>query len=130
MELFIDEVVRAVEPFLPLAIHDVSEIVRCSLTIGGEDWSLNINSPWRITRAGRLLIGSDEGEAPPWPADLATQRIVAVVPQGVGALDLAFVLDGGEVLEVFSCHPDEPWVLCLPSGSVWASSPSVTTGAV
>ena len=129
MEPRIAEVIRAVEPHLPLAIHDVNSEDGATLVLGGENWSLRISAPWRITRSNRLLIGSDEDAARPWPTDLVTQRIVAVVVQGVGGLDFAFVLDGGKVLEVFSCHPVEPWVLHLPSGSVWVASPS-STGAV
>ena len=129
MEPSIDDVIRAVERHLPLTIHDVDSEDGATLVIGGEGWSLTIAAPWRITRANQLLIGSEEAEAGPWPTDLVTQNIVAVLPQGVGGLDLAFMLDGGKILEVFSCHPVEPWVLRLPSGPVWVASPSAT-GAV
>lgn len=123
------QVIQAVEPHLPLVIHNVDSTDGVTLVIGGEDWSLKVSAPWRITRANRLLLGSEEEAAHPWPTDLITQRVVAVVPQGIGGLDLAFVLDGGKVLEVFSCHPVEPWVLRLPSGPVWVASPTAA-GAV
>lgn len=120
----LEEVVRAIRPHLPLTIHEVNFENGVNLTIGGEGWSLTVNAPWRITRAGQLLLGSEEDAARPWPSDLVTQRILAVEPQGIGGLDLAFLLDGGKVLEVFSCHPVEPWVLRLPTAPVWVSSPS------
>ena len=128
MEPPLAEVIRAIEPHLALAIHDVSFEDRVHLALGGPDWSLNVNAPWRLSRAGRLLLGSEDATDTS-VGDLITQRIVAVVPQGVGGLDPAFVLDGDKVLEVFSCHPTEPWVLRLPSGPVWVASPS-STGVV
>jgi hypothetical protein len=69
-----------------------------------------------------LLLGSDEVDAD--PASLPLERVVAVVPQGIGGLDLAFVFGGGEVLEVFSAHPVEPWVFKLPSTPIWVAGPS------
>ena len=127
MEPSLEEVVRSIKPHLPLAIDEAEFEDGVNLTLNGEGWSLNINAPWRITRSNRLLLGSEEEDVQ--VGNLVTQRIVEVVPQGIGGLDPAFVLDGEKVLEVFSCQAVEPWVLRLPSGPVWVSSPSAT-GAV
>ena len=116
--------IAAVEPHLPLIIDRASFENGVNLVIGGDGWSLSVAAPWRITRNGRLLLGSEEQEPSSSLSDFVTQRIHAVVPQGVGGLDLAFELDGGKTLEVFSCHPLEPWVLRLPSEPVWVSAPS------
>lgn len=117
------EVIRAIEAHLPLAIHDATFDDGVNLTMSGPSWSLRINAPWRISREGCLLVGSEDA-TDPGVSDLVTQSILAVVVQGVGRLDPAFVLDGGKLLEVFSCHPVEPWVLRLPTGPVWVASPS------
>lgn len=116
--------IAAIEPYLPLVIDRVSFEYGTNLLIGGESWSLSVTAPWRITRDGTLLVGSDDQGLTLPLIDLDTQRIRDVVPQGVGGLDLAFKLDDGKALEVFSCHPVEPWILRLPSGPVWVSSPS------
>ena len=123
MEPPLAEVIRAIEPHLALVIHEADFEDRVHLMLSGPGWSLNVNAPWRISRAGRLLLGSEDATAAS-VGGLITQRIVAVVPQGIGGLDPAFVLDGDKVLEVFSCYPTEPWVLRLPSGPVWVASPS------
>ncbi|MCA9504486.1 MAG: hypothetical protein KC616_15455 [Myxococcales bacterium] len=114
---------------LPLLI-DRAEYSDENLSIGGREWSFNSTSPWRILAGKRLHVGSYEDDSYAPAAKLVGRQIVRVEAQGSrGSMDPSFELDDGSVLEVFSCHFLEPWILRLPDEPIVVASPSAEEGA-
>jgi hypothetical protein len=114
---------------LPLSINR-AEYSDENLSIGGPEWSFNSTSPWRLLADNRLVVGSYDENSYASVANLAGRQIVGAEAQGVrGSMDPSFELDDGAVLEVFSCHFLEPWVLRLPQEPIVVASPSEEDGA-
>lgn len=95
------------------------------LVVGGVGWSLAITSPWRVVTADRLVLGSDNATQESVGAHLHDKMLVSCdVQSRHTSLDLALVLEGGEVLEVFSVAYLEPWTLSLSGEGMYVASPS------
>ena len=113
-----------IQRYLPLAIER-AEFSNENLSLGDPTWSFTSTSPWRLVSADRLVAGAYSDNSYVEIARLPGRRIVRVAFQRrSSSLDPSFEVDNGMILEVFSCHPLEPWVLRLPEGPVLVASPS------
>ena len=133
---------RFVPLFDPLEAQSVIELIRAglagsqleivqtswsypSLGLVGNGWNFNTVSAWRVLTAdGRLEFGWEAENVDELVQSLVGRSIIAVRPQSsLMADDPAFELSDGRWLEVFACHPIDPWVLDLPH-MVYVGSPS------
>ncbi len=106
---------------LPLGVERASWTDEV-LTLAGEGWSLAVNCSWRLVSRGRLLVGWDGSGAADEIARLVGLTVVGIEPQSPALpADPSLALSNGVVLEVFSSHQLEPWVLTLPAITVVAS---------
>ncbi|MDH5822491.1 hypothetical protein QFW77_05735 [Luteimonas sp. RD2P54] len=109
---------------LPAAILNI-EWNGASLIVGGLGWSLAVTSPWRVVAEERMLLGSDDATHELVVELLQDKMVIGCETQGRHApLDLALMLEGGKVLEVFSVAYLEPWTLSLSGSGVYVASPS------
>jgi hypothetical protein len=110
---------------LPLVIAKASHENE-NLHLSGENWSFNSRSPWRVTgSSGAVLTGSEFEDSNNAVKTLCGHRIVGVAVQSHHHPgDPCFELEDGRILEVFSAHYLEPWVMHLPSGPILVASPT------
>jgi len=94
------------------------------LSLGGQEWSLAVNCAWRLVGEGRLLEGWESSSAAEAAEGLVGLDVTGIGPQSeVLPADLRLQLSNHVILEMFSGHHLEPWVLSLP-GVVVVASPS------
>jgi hypothetical protein len=109
---------------LPVALLKV-EWNDPTLFLAGSGWSLAITAPWRIVSDGRLVVGSDQAAADLVQKALLEKMVVSCELQSHHApLDMALILEGGAVIEVFSAAYLEPWTLFLEGRGLFVASPS------
>jgi hypothetical protein len=96
-----------------------------TLFLAGSGWSLSLTTPWRVVSEGRLVVGSDEAALDLVQKSLQDKMIISCELQSTHApLDIALILEGGAVLEVFSAAYLEPWTLFLEGRGLFVASPS------
>ena len=93
---------------------DFAEFDGMNLSIRGDSWALNTMSPWRLTREGRIEVGSDDEECAGKLSKVVGLAVTAARTQSTGGLlDPAFTLSDGSVFEVFSAFSGETWTLSI-----------------
>ena len=92
---------------LPLHI-DEAEFSDPTLLVSGQDWTLAVTCPWRITNGSVVEVSWTSKDAADRVWDLIGQTIVAIRDEG---RDPMFALSGGAQLEIFSDTDTDPWVL-------------------
>jgi hypothetical protein len=107
----IEPLADAMSTRLPLVVGSV-EYADPVLTISGDEWSLSVVCPWRLTSSGELLAALGlEG------ADAAVEQLVGSELEMVDAKtdlkDPVFEFSGGRRLEVFADTNVDPWVMHL-----------------
>ncbi|MCW8125935.1 hypothetical protein [Microbulbifer halophilus] len=114
--------VEFIAPYLPLKIDNVSwngDVLLLSST----EWSLRVDSVWRILAGKKMLFGCWDDDANKIVADLEGLSVTSVfwvTPEE--PIDLSLVLSNGTRLEVLCCLSFEPWVVNLPDNSVFVGN--------
>ena len=110
----IDDLIKIISRHLPLRIER-SEWNDPVLSIGGENWSFNTTSSWRVVNNSRLIAGAEDNLASEVITTLIGTDIEFCEPMSKNPnIDPRFVLSNGTKLEIFSASGFEPWVLSLP----------------
>ena len=119
----IERLTRDLADLLPLTIREAT-YADDTLTIAGDGWAFSALCPWRVVRDGVLLYAWSDPAADDRVWDLCGQQVLAVSAQSSAMPgDPRFELSTGELLEIFSDHAVDPWVLRLPN-TVYVGSPS------
>jgi hypothetical protein len=118
------EFLEAVRRQLPLLIER-AEFANQNLSLGGPLWSFNALATWRCIAGGRLVAASEDTDgASAFIETVVGRAISRVVSQSsLFPFDPTFILDHGVILEVFSSHFLDPWVMHLPEPPVWVAAP-------
>lgn len=111
-------IVEEIRHFLPLKVA-VAEADADGVCLGGDRWRLRVNTNWRVTRNGRLVLSPSiprDASAAHGLEDLIGDEIVDIGVQSreVG-LDLAASTRAGYLFEIFSDFPYGEWIF-----SVWS----------
>lgn len=96
------------------------------LVIGGNSWSLQTTSPWRLVGVRSLVAGSEEADAGARVAELVGQAMVRCSHLTHSpCADLRLEFSGGWALEVFVAVREDPWVLRLPVPPTLVPAPNL-----
>lgn len=116
----------ALDGLVPLWIVEI-EHNDPAVVLSGEDWSLSIVCPWRVSKAGVLVCAFGDPGAESRMKSLVGAKIVAV--RGQSAVheewDPAFEIADGFTLEVFADTDQDPWVMRLPEQTFVGAAPAV-----
>lgn len=116
----------AVAGLLPLRILEIDHNDP-AVVLSGENWSLSIVCPWRVSKADVLVCAFGDPGAETRMKSLIGAEIVAV--RGQSAVheewDPAFEIAGGFTLEVFADTDEDPWVMRLPEHTFVGAAPAV-----
>ncbi len=117
--------IQATEKNLPLLIGSASA-ENDSLTLSGEDWSFSTSSAWRVLNNSGLAFGCETDDASEAISTLIGHKIVGVQPSNSSNLDIQFNLDNDLLVECFTTHFFEPWVLKLPDNTIMVADGNAT----
>ncbi|MEU8764055.1 hypothetical protein [Streptomyces sp. NPDC048659] len=109
-------VLEEIRRFLPLGVTSV-EADTSGMCLLGDRWLLRVNTNWRVTEGGRILMSPNlarEGSPFHGLEDLVGDEVVDVGIQGVAVKkDLYAVTREGRILEIFSDFHYGEWLLSI-----------------
>ncbi len=110
-----DELRVAFSSLLPVSVEEV-EVDDPNVLLVGQNWSVAILCPWRLTRGGALIASSEDRDAEASLRQLVGALVVDVGAQSSSGVsdDPLFVFQDGSLLEIFSDTGLDPWVVRLP----------------
>lgn len=96
------------------------------LLVGGDDWSFQCTSPWRLTKGERLVGSFDELESDDRVARLVGRAVVRCRRlTNSFCADLELLFDDELALQVFVTSRLESWVLRLPEPPTLVPGPGL-----
>jgi hypothetical protein len=104
-----------VRPALPLRVRSARWEDE-QLVIGDDHtWHFSTTSSWRISHAGRLVVGGTSPDAADLVWELCGLSVVDAEPQTSRlSVDPTLIFDNGWSLEIFSDQHLDPWIWQLP----------------
>ena len=92
-----------------------------NLFLGGNNWSLNTTSSWRIIFNSQLF-GNSDSEISSKLESLKGTKIVKILSFGDKDLDFSLVLDNGSEIQFFCNSFFEPWIFRIGDNFILVAS--------
>lgn len=115
----IKALIKVIVELFPLNINNAS-FDGDTLTLSGESWNFSTLSAWRVLNGNEIEFACWDKNIEEQVSALNGLSIVGTQTQGaIVGTDPVFELSDGRYIEIFSTDTDEPWVMTLPSDTVF-----------